>query len=75
MELKMEIGFDQLIRAIKQLPARQLAMLKSEINNVFPEKADRESFKAFLLQATSFTAEQVTFMEEARKSINKWGKR
>ena len=75
MELKMEIGFDQLIRAIKQLPAKQLAKLKSEIGNIVPEKADRESFKAFLLQAPSFTEEQVTLMEEARKSINKWGKR
>ncbi len=43
MELKMEVGLDQLIQAIKQLPARQLAKLKAEI-------------------------------EEARKSMNKWGK-
>jgi len=74
MELKMEIGLDQLIQAIKQLPARQFAKLKAEINNAVPEKTDKESFKAFLLQAPIFTDEQINLIEEARKSMNKWGK-
>ncbi|HEU4554305.1 MAG TPA: hypothetical protein VFS25_15775 [Chitinophaga sp.] len=74
MELRMEIGLDQLIQAIKHLPAKQLAKLKAEINNVVPEKTDKESFKAFLLQAPVFTDEQITLIEEARKSMNKWGK-
>jgi hypothetical protein len=74
MELRMEIGLDQLIHAIKQLPARQLAKLKTEINNVVSEKIDKETFKAFLLQAPVFTDEQINLIEEARKSMNKWGK-
>ncbi|HVX50135.1 MAG TPA: hypothetical protein VHB48_08250 [Chitinophagaceae bacterium] len=74
MELKMEIGLDQLIQAIKQLPARQFAKLKAEINNTVPEKTDKEAFKAFLLQAPVFTHEQINLIEEARKSMNRWGK-
>jgi hypothetical protein len=74
MELKMEIGLDQLIQAIRNLPAMQFARLKAEINNVTPEKTDKESFKAFLLQAPTFTDEQITLIEEARKNINKWRK-
>ena len=74
MELKMEIGLEQLIQAIKQLPARQLARLKAEINNAVPEKTDKEAFKAFLLQAPTFTDEQIDLIAEARKSMNKWGK-
>lgn len=74
MELKMEIGLDQLIQAIKQLPARQFAKLKAEINNTVPEKTDKEAFKAFLLQAPVFTDEQINLIEEARKSMNRWGK-
>jgi hypothetical protein len=72
MELKMEIGLDQLIQAIKQLPSKQFIKLKAEINSTIPEKTDRENFKNFLLQAPVFTEDQVISMEEARKSINKW---
>lgn len=73
MELKMEIGLDQLIQAIKQLPAKQLLKLKAEINNTAPEKTEKKDFKAFLLQAPVFNDEQITLIEEARKGINKWG--
>jgi hypothetical protein len=74
MELKMEIGLDQLIQAIKQLPAKQLARLKAELNNAVPERSDKEAFKAFLLQAPVFTDEQINLIQDARKSMNKWGK-
>jgi hypothetical protein len=74
MELKMEVGLEQLIQAIKQLPARQLARLKAELNNAVPEKTDKEAFKTFLLQAPIFTDEQIDLIAEARKSMNKWGK-
>jgi hypothetical protein len=73
MELKMEIGLDQLIQAIKQLPAKQLVKLKAEINRTVPEKTEKEDFKNFLLQAPVFTEDQILLIEEARKSMNKWG--
>jgi hypothetical protein len=74
MELKIDIGLDQLIQAIKQLPDRQLVKLKAEIDRIVPGKTDKEEFRNFLLQAPLFTDEQVTLIEEARKSINKWGR-
>ena len=74
MELKMEIGLDQLIQAIKQLPAGQLLKLKAEINSTAVSKTEKEDFKKFLLQAPVFTEDQIALMEDARKSINKWGK-
>jgi len=74
MELKMEIGLDQLIEAIKQLPAKQLIKLKAEISRTIPDDIEKEDFKNFLLKAPVFTEEQVSLIEEARKSINKWGK-
>lgn len=70
----MDIGLDQLLQAIKQLPARQFAKLKAEINRLSSEKTDKEDFKAFLLQAPTFSDEQITLIQEARKSMNKWGK-
>jgi len=74
MELKMEIGFDQLMQAIKQLPAKQLIKLKAEISRTIPNDIEKEDFKSFLLQAPVFSEEQVLLVEEARKNINKWGK-
>jgi len=74
MELKMEIGLDQLIQAIKQLPAKQLIKLQAEISRTVPEKTGKDGFKNFLLQAPVFSEDQVLLIEEARKNINKWGK-
>ena len=73
MELKMDIGLDQLIQAIKQLPAKQLLKLKAELNKSASSKTEKEDFKKFLLQAPVFTEDQVALMEDARKNINKWG--
>lgn len=73
MELKMEIGLDQLIQAIKQLPAGQLLKLKAEINSTTISKTEKEKFENFLLQGPVFTEDQIALMEDARKSINKWG--
>ena len=71
----MQIALDQLIQAIKSLPAKQLAKLKAEINSFVPEKGDKESFKTFLLQAPVFTEKGISLIEDARKSMNKWGKK
>ncbi len=73
MGLKMEIGLDQLIQAIKQLPSKQFQKLKAEINNTVPEKTEKIAFKEFLLQAPVFSDEQIALIEDARNSINKWG--
>lgn len=63
----MEIGLDQLIEAIKQLPAKQLLKLKAEIDRTVPSKTEKEEFKKFLLQAPVFTEDQIALMEDARK--------
>ncbi|MBB3056318.1 hypothetical protein FHS11_002741 [Mucilaginibacter gotjawali] len=70
----MEIGLDQLIQAIKQLPAKQLIKLQAEINRTIPNRTEKEDFKNFLLQAPVFSEDQISLIEGARKSINTWGK-
>ena len=75
MELKVEIGFEQLVQAIKQLPANQFLKLKAEINKTVPTKTKKEQFRAFLLKAPVFTADQIALIEDAGKSINKMGKK
>lgn len=72
MELKMDIGLDQLIHAIKKLPAEQFNKLKTEINKTTTEKSSSQGFKAFLLEAPVFSDDQLSAIEETRKSINKW---
>lgn len=75
MELKMDIGLDQLIHAIRKLPVEQFNKLKTEINKTSSGKSANESFKAFLLEAPVFSEEQLAVMQETRKSMNKWRKR
>lgn len=69
----MEIGLDQLIEAIKQLPTKQFLKLKTEINRTIPETSEKEDFQKFLLQAPIFSDEQIIKIKEARRNINKWG--
>jgi hypothetical protein len=71
MELKVEIGFDELLSAIKQLPENQLAVLKKELDkqNV---PANNKDFMEFLLKGPIMSDEHYREFKETRKSINKW---
>ncbi|KAA8475676.1 hypothetical protein BDE36_2543 [Arcticibacter tournemirensis] len=72
MELKMRIGFDQLVSIIKQLPVSELNRLKAELNNQSDASASNSDIKSFLLNGPVFGKEQLEEIKEARKQINKW---
>ncbi|MES2456795.1 MAG: hypothetical protein V4594_14680 [Bacteroidota bacterium] len=72
MELKIDIGFDQLLYAVKQLPASQRAILKKELNQKTEVKDRHSEFRALLLNGPVFNEDQIELIAEARKSINKW---
>lgn len=50
MELKIDIGYEQLLRLVKQLPAAKMVQLKSELSeNLIEEKSksDNSEFQNF----------------------------
>ncbi|WP_316845392.1 hypothetical protein [Pedobacter psychrodurus] len=61
MEITIDIGYEQLLAAIKKLPAAKIKQLKSVLNDEFIEhKAsnDLSDFQSFLLIAPTMSEEQ-----------------
>jgi hypothetical protein len=72
VELKIEIGFNELLSAIKQLSENQLAILKEEISKKEQPPMKNKDFKEFLLKGPIMTDEHYKTLKETRKKINQW---
>jgi hypothetical protein len=72
MHIQVDIGFEQLLELIKNLPGEQLDRLKEEIEKNKETKNIKVDKESFLLSGPVFTDEQIEDIIEARKAINKW---
>lgn len=75
MKLTLDIGYEQLLFLIKQMPANQIAKLKNDIDDSFvvlKSKKEISDFQKFLLQGPVMNDEQYENYLENRKNFNKW---
>jgi hypothetical protein len=75
MELTLNIGYDQLLFLIKQMPANQIAKLKNDIDDSFvllKSKKEISDFQEFLLHGPVMSDEQYDNYLENRKHFNQW---
>jgi len=75
MEITVDIGYEQLVAAIKKLPAAKIKQLKSALDeDIIREKAigDISDFQRFLLAAPVMTTEQYEQHQADRKQFDKW---
>ena len=75
MELKVDIGFEQLIQAIKQLPASKIMQLKAELEEKVPASKVSKSnadFLKLLLSGPVMDDKQYEEYKDVRNRINKW---
>lgn len=75
MELKVDIGFEQLVQAIRQLPASKIMQLKAELSEKVPASKKSESnadFQKLLLSGPVMDAKQYEEYKDIRSRINKW---
>ena len=72
MQVQVDIGFENLIRIVKQLPKDQLLKFKKELDKEIVDDNELKYLKSFLLDAPVFTDEQIATIEQTRKEINKW---
>lgn len=78
MEVKLNIGYDQLLKLVKQLPASQLARLKTELDDKFLTNKSKEEISElqnFLLEGPVMTDDEYKLYLENRKKINQWRQR
>ena len=72
MELKVEIGFNELLHAIQQLPESQRAILQDELKKKEQPKTDITDFQKFLLNGPVMSDEEYKNFKETRKRLNQW---
>lgn len=75
MELTIDIGYEQLLAAIKKLPAAKIKQLKSVLDEQFiDEKASEElsDFQNFLLSGPVMSPEQYEKHLAGRKYFDVW---
>ena len=77
MEIKLNIGYKELLQLIKKLPENQLAMLKAELmdGKIAEEKTKRiSSFQEFLLKGPVMSDDQYEQFMLNRTYFNSWRK-
>jgi hypothetical protein len=72
MQVQVDIGFDQLVKIIKSLPARQLKQLKAKIEKEAKVDKSKADLETLLLNGPVATKKQLEVIENNRKAINQW---
>ena len=72
MQVQLDIGYEQLVKLVKQLPKQQWTKLKTEVEAQGNENEAKTDMLAFLLNGPTFSEKQIAEIEKARKEINQW---
>jgi hypothetical protein len=75
MELKVDIGFEQLVQAIKQLPEGKIMQLKAELDEQAPSSKGSEpnaDFLKLLLNGPVMSDKQYQNYRDLRNRFNTW---
>jgi hypothetical protein len=75
MELKLNIGYQELVELIKQLPANQIKRLKTElalIEKDHPMEDEGSDFQEFLSKGPVMEDDQYQVFLSNRKYFNSW---
>jgi hypothetical protein len=72
MQVQVDIGFEQLLKLAKQLPATQWAKLKTEVEKVEQQPETASDLEDFLLNAPTFNKKQLDEIAKTRKAISQW---
>ncbi|MEL6593315.1 MAG: hypothetical protein AAFQ68_24670 [Bacteroidota bacterium] len=74
MELKVRIGYEELLKLIQQLPKEQISLLKKEIEKFGKEDSveGTNKLKQLALSGPLMTEEQFGVFQDFRKELNKW---
>jgi hypothetical protein len=75
MELKINLGYNELFNLIKQLPSNELFQLKIDLSKIEkPEKINikNKKLKTLLLKGPTMSDEQFDSFQSNRQWINQW---
>jgi len=70
MQVQVDIGFDQLLQIVKELPAKKLKQLQVEIEKDAGNNRHRADLETLLLNGPTATKKQLETIANNRKAIN-----
>jgi hypothetical protein len=72
MEIKVNIEYDQILKLIQQLPEEKLTELIETLQDELKVKklSSKKKLRQLILEAPSWTEQQLKDFQEARDSIN-----
>ena len=71
MQIQVDIGFEELVKAVEKLPEDQRLRLK-EVLEENSAKSRKERLRGLLLNGPTLSEDQIQIMEENRKAIRRW---
>jgi len=71
MQVEVNIGFEQILKIIKELPSGKLKQLKAEIEKE-TKSAKSQDLETLLLSGPAATKKQLNILAKNRKAINQW---
>ncbi|MCM5530528.1 hypothetical protein [Parasegetibacter sp. NRK P23] len=72
MQAQIDIGYDQLVKLVKQLPKKQWVRLKNEVEEKAASTSKSPDMLTFLLNAPTFNKKQLDEIDKARMEISQW---
>jgi hypothetical protein len=80
MQIQVDIGFEELLKAVERLPEDQRLRFKEVLENRKVKRKEKvakpdESIEAFLLRGPTFSEEQIKAIEATQKALNRWRKK
>ena len=71
MQVEVNIGFEQILKIIKELPSGKLKQLKAEIEKE-TKSAKSQDLETLLISGPTATKKQLNILAKNRKAINQW---
>lgn len=72
MQAQVDIGYEELVKLLKQLTPTEWHQLKGEMENVSATNNENADMLGMLLNGPTFTEQQLDEIAQARKEINQW---
>ena len=72
MQVQVNIGFDQLLKIVKELPVARLKQLQLEIEKGVQQDKSLLDLEALLLNGPTASKRQLQIIAQNREAINQW---
>ena len=70
MQVNVNIGFDQLLKIVKELPLVKLKLLKAEIEKGANKEKSKNDLEELLLNGPTASLEEIEIIKNNTKAIN-----